>query len=102
MLQTVKKNYNLAMSYRTYSLADRPSRYDDTLPSYIVVSVKKVKLQIKAGFFNPKGPIFITGFLATLNFACHLNKIHKGAAMWALPHYVQESLARVRTIYLHN
>lgn len=43
-------------------------------------------------FFNSKGPIPIIGFVATFKFACDTNYVHEGTAMWALPHFIDETL----------
>lgn len=48
---------------------------------------------MKAHFFNPKDPISITGFLATFKLVYDTNKIHEGAAIWVLLHYVHKALA---------
>lgn len=48
---------------------------------------------MKAHFFDPNYPIFITGFPATLKLLCDRTKVHKDAAMWALSHCAQKSLA---------
>lgn len=42
---------------------------------------------------NPEEPISIMGFLAVLKLDCDSNKIHEGAVVWVLPHYVQAGLA---------
>lgn len=46
-----------------------------------------------AYFFDTKDSISIIGFLATFNLACNTNLVHKGAEMWVLPHYLNETLA---------
>lgn len=89
----MKKHYALAVDYRKYRLANRSPRYDDTVSSYVAKLVKKIKSQMKAHFFDPKDPIFIIGFLATFELTCDTNKIHEGAAMWVLPHFVKETIA---------
>lgn len=55
--------------------------------------VKKVESQMKAHLFDSEDPITMIGFLTTSKFACDTNHIQEGAAMWALPHYVNETLA---------
>lgn len=95
VLQTVKKHYALAVDYRTYCLACRSPRYDDTVSSYIAKLFKKVKSQIKAHFFNLCDRISIIGLLVTFKLAFDTNKIHKGAAMWVLPHDGKKTLSNV-------
>lgn len=68
VLQTVK-NPTRAVDYRTYRLANRSAKYDDTVSSRISKLVKKVKSQMEAQFFNPKENISIIGFLATFKLA---------------------------------
>lgn len=48
---------------------------------------------MKAHDFDPKESISIIGFLAPFKLACNTNRIHEGSAIWALPHYVHETIA---------
>lgn len=93
MLQSVKKHNILSADYLTYCLADCSPQSDDTVSTYVALSKKKDKSQIKAYFLYPKDPISNMGFLAPIRLAYDSNKIRKGATMWILPRYVQETLA---------
>lgn len=48
---------------------------------------------MKAYFFNAKNPIFTIELLATFKLAYDSNKIHEGAVMWVLLHFVMNALA---------
>lgn len=74
VLQIVRKQYILAMNYRTHRLADRSSHYDDTVLSYIANSVKKAKWEIKAHFISRKDPVSIISFLATFELPNNSSK----------------------------
>lgn len=67
--------------------------YDETVSSYTAKMFKNVKLQIKEHFFDPKDPIFVTGFLATSKLVYDTNCIHEEVAMWVLSHYITETVA---------
>lgn len=54
--------------------------------------VKKVKPEMKAHFFDKKDPNFKYWFLATFMVVRDTSKIHKGAAMWVLSHFVRETI----------
>lgn len=49
---------------------------------------------MKANFSDSKHQIFKIGFFATFTSACDKYRIHEGAAMWVLPHYISETLAK--------
>lgn len=93
--QTVMKYYTRTVDYKTYELANRFSKYDDTVTSYNDQLVKKTKSQMKVHFFNPKDPISIIGYLALFKFFCCTNHIHEGVAMWVLSDYDEETLANL-------
>lgn len=67
VLQTVKKHYALAVDYRTYRLANRSPRYDDTVSSYVAKLMKKAMSQMKTHFFDPKDPYQSSVFSPHLN-----------------------------------
>lgn len=49
---------------------------------------------MKTRFFDLKHSIFIIiGYLATFKLTCDSNRIQERAAMWVLPHYVNETPA---------
>lgn len=91
MLQAVKKRYTTAVKYQTYRLMDCSTDCDDTVSSHIADEVNKIRSQLKAFFFEPKVSISFEKFSFTIRLACNSNKLHAGAAMWVLAHYVQES-----------
>lgn len=47
---------------------------------------------MNARFFDLKDSISVVGFISTLKLACNRNNIQERAAMWALPHPVNEML----------
>lgn len=61
--------------------------------SYIAKFATKVKLHLKAHFFNTNGPMPIIGFLAALKLACDTNHILEHPATRAQPYYVNETFA---------
>lgn len=75
------------MYYHTYRRGKESTRYGETVSSYIAKMVK-VKSQMKAHFFDPKGLIPITEFVAAFKISCDSNRIHEDAAMWVLSHDV--------------
>lgn len=81
VLQKAKKNYVTELDYRTYRLANKSSKLDETVSSYIDKLVKTVKRQMMAHLFEPMDTISIFGFLATSKLACDWNGIHERAAM---------------------
>lgn len=48
---------------------------------------------MKVHFFGPKDLISMIGIFAIPEFLCNFNKIHECAAMWALHHYVEDTVA---------
>lgn len=82
ILQAVERHYIPAADYRTYRLATRSTRYDDTVWCYITEIVKNVKSQTEAHLFSPSNPIANISFKATLKLACNTNYIHESAAIW--------------------
>lgn len=60
--------------------------------SYIYKIVKKIKLQMKAPFFNPSNPIFIICFHVPFKPAYNTIRTHGEAAMWILPFYINNAL----------
>lgn len=77
VLQTVENNYTEAADYRTYRLANRPSKYEASVSCFIAKLVKKVKSQMEARFFNQKKSFLMIRFLATLKLACDTNNIYE-------------------------
>lgn len=76
-----------------YRLANRPTRYDKNVWSYIFMMVKKLKSQMKAHFLVPRNSIFIIEFLTTFKLAFDTINIHVGIGMWVLPFFVRYTLA---------
>lgn len=68
VLETVPEQYEIAIACRTYRLSNQSSRYDETVSSHFAKVAKKITSQMKVHFLNFKHPIFIIGFLATLNW----------------------------------
>lgn len=93
-LKAVKSHYSRAVDYRTYGLAHPSIRYNEILRSYIFKTVKKIKLQMKAHFFDPSNQISIIGFLDKIQLASNTNRIHEGVAMWVHPCFVKNTLAK--------
>lgn len=52
VFRTVKKHYIQAVDYRTYGLSNCFRKYNGTFSSYIAKNLNKMKLQVKAHFFN--------------------------------------------------
>lgn len=48
---------------------------------------------MKEHTFDPSDPISILGFLTTFKLACDANRIHEGAAMWAMLSFVADLAA---------
>lgn len=67
--------------------------YEDTVLSYIAMSVMKAMSQIKAHFDGLKDQISIIDLFTTFKSETDSNQIRKGAATRTLPHYEQETLA---------
>lgn len=90
----LKKQYVLAIGYRTNRVAICLLRYVDTVSICGANLVKTVKLQMITYFFNSKDPKSVTSFLATFKLACDTIRIHQGAAMWFLSHFVKVTIAK--------
>lgn len=88
----MKSRNALAVEYRTYHLANRTSQYDGAVSSCVAKLVKIGKLQMKVHLFEPKNPIPIIGFLATIKIACDTNRIYVGAALWVLSLFIKETI----------
>lgn len=93
VLQTTKTHYALAIGYHPYRLANRSPRYVNTVSGYAAKLVMKAMWHMKAHVFNSKNPISIISSIAKFYLACDTNKIYEGAAMWVLPHFVEETSA---------
>lgn len=91
-LQTVKKKYSKELDYRTFWLANKTPKYNETISCHIEKLVKNVKSRTKAHYFGLKKPIFIIGFLPTFKHACGTNRFHKEAAMWVILQNIHETL----------
>lgn len=63
VLGKVKKRYIQIVNYRIYRLANRSEKFDFTISYYIAEFMKKMMLQIKSLFFDPKNLFSIIGFL---------------------------------------
>lgn len=95
VFQTVNKDYCQELDCRTYQLANKSSKYHETVLSYTAKLVKNVKPQEKAYFYDTKDPIFVSDFTATFKLEYDTNRIDKGKAMLVLSRYVNETLAIV-------
>lgn len=92
-LQTVIKKGAQALTYRTCSLANKLSKYEEIISRYVATLVKNVKFQVKAQSFGNKDPVSVIDFLAIFRFSCDNNRIHQDAAVWVIPSDVYETQA---------
>lgn len=77
VLWTFKTFYAHEVEYTTYRLENCSLRYEKLVSSYIAKLVKKVKLKMKARFFDPRIPKSIIGFLVTFKISSDTNSIHE-------------------------
>lgn len=84
VLRTIRRFYSRAADCLSFRLANDSARYDETASSYIFRMVKKIKLQVKAHFFDPRNLVSIIGFPARNKLACSTSRIQERAEMWAL------------------
>lgn len=92
VLQTVKRRYEKALDYQSYWPVKNSSKYDEVVSSLIAKFFKMVKSKMKMYFFNRKDLISIIRFLVSFRPLCDTNCIHKGPAMWLLPHHVDATM----------
>lgn len=91
-LQTVKKNCEAVLEYRSDQIVDKSKKNDGTVFSYIAKLINKVKSQMKAHSVGPKDPINIVRYLSTFTSACDTDLTRKVIAMLVQPHYVKTKL----------
>lgn len=65
-------------------------RYDEPVSNYIVRPVMNVRLQIKAHFSDLYNLVPTICYLPAFKLDCDTNKIHEGAVMWLLLHFVKK------------
>lgn len=71
--------------------------YDETAPSYIIKMVKKWKLQIESRRFDYKAPISVVELSIIFKLSCDTSRIHGGAEMRLLPHFVSRTMPDAHT-----
>lgn len=93
IVKTIMNRFKGVVDQWAYRHANRSPKYVDTVLSYIAKLVKKVKSQTKSHFCDPIDPTSIFGFSTMFRRSCDTNNIHEWAAVWALRHYIKETLA---------
>lgn len=103
VLHTVKKNYVKTLDYRIW-LANKSTKRNETVSSYVIEMVETVTSRMKAHLFDPKASICIIGFFATFRLSCDTNRLSEWATLQASPRYVDETLANElnKQSYVHH
>lgn len=87
-LKPLNERFTKVLSYRTYRLRKRDSRYDDEVAQGLSKTARQLKHVMTVPIFTGEDPIAVLAFLKNFKFACDETGVAEGAALPLMKYFM--------------